>query len=351
LPLDARGVYLGDDRQDFAALAVVGGRPILISQRGLFPIRLGRAADGLTVRVPPPPEGVDPLPPSLSLRAPRAGDDRWTLGPWRQWRDARATRLLEAANTRRLERVSDTLISQMAEIRRHTRLARERPAQELQEIGCCIDPKVLRGWGGPLGVVLTELGGLLDSLERAVTPSERGRFAGYRRALAQASRPGARLWPARDDDFLIELAVRLFRSHDEIVIRDGALVSIISRDVSPRRDCQLGILVPEPTDNRSHPPVLSAAPAPGEIAAVSVLFVALEHGPPDGCTQAPADLPARPLSGSFPFRLFQDASGRLVGAHVIAYMASTLFVEPGLNGPTLEALLRESDAALSRQAE
>jgi len=43
LPVDARGVYFGDDRQDFAALAVVG-RPILFSQRGLFAIRLQRAA-------------------------------------------------------------------------------------------------------------------------------------------------------------------------------------------------------------------------------------------------------------------------------------------------------------------
>jgi len=46
LPVDARGVSFGDDRQDFAALAVVGGRPILFSQRGLFAIRLQRAARG-----------------------------------------------------------------------------------------------------------------------------------------------------------------------------------------------------------------------------------------------------------------------------------------------------------------
>jgi len=32
-------------------------------------------------------------------------------------------------------------------------------------------------------------------------------------------------------------------------------------------------------------------------------------------------------------------------------MVSTLFVEPGLNGPALETLLRENDLALSRQAE
>jgi hypothetical protein len=348
VPLDACGVYLEDAAHGTAALANIGGRPVLLWD-GLTVIQVKPAASGFTLVLPPVEEGGDERPASLELRPPSAGDDRWTLGPWRQWRDPRATSLLQAGGTRRLVRVDDHQIQAIGNIRRTTRLVRERPARDLQELAGSIDPDVLRSRGGVIGVVLQELSSLLDDLAEAVTPAEQARFAGYRRAVEQVSAGNGSLWPPGDDEFLLRLAARRWASRDEVVLRDGALMYSLPGDKDSRSECMIGLMIPDPTENHSHPPVLSAAPAPGKLGAVSVSFVVLERGAPGTCRQLPAELPGR--TSGFPFRLFQDARGRLVGAHFVGYMMSQIFLEPGVSGPELETLLRENDEAISRAAE
>src|SRR6185437_6759846 len=133
-----------------------------------------------------------------------------------QWRDPVAARLLNAAGTRRLVRLEDKRIRAIVEIRRDARLVRERPAPELREIANSIDPQLLQTLGGPIGLSLDALGSRLDDLERAVAPSERARFLGYRQAVDRSVNPPAPFWPRADDEFLLELAARRWPPREEI---------------------------------------------------------------------------------------------------------------------------------------
>ena len=362
IPADALGLYVSARGDEVAALVAVEGRLLYIARAGALEVTARRAPTGYELvmlpasAAPAKAAGDDdddddqpklPLPHRLTLLAPKTSDARWRLAPAPflvQLRDPLAARITSRVERHELRAVDEKLLRARENLRKYTRLVRERPAKELADRVSGIDPSTLPLLGGPVGSVVRSLSFELDELAEAVAPGEAARFAAYRRALERVAKDRTAMWPPRDDAFLLQLAARRWPTAEAFVLRGGSVMSLKVAG-HPGFDgganqCRLGVLVPDPSLNHSLPFAPFKAPAPGKLAYFPYVFEVLVNGREHACDGPIAVRPFHAIKrGTLLLQLIGDSEGRVVGALFAGYMSAGFFVAPDTSLDALDAFL------------
>lgn len=359
VPAEARAVYW---REDGALLGLVnvGGRTVLITPELGASTEVEKIPEGyrlepahMTEAVEPPPQM--PLPRALRLIAP-TGEAGWQLdagsaGLFAELRNPWARRLGAGLARVELERIDVQGFEALAQLQRYLHLLRDQPADELRELVSGIDPQWMTSKGGARAYVAEQLSLQVESLRQGLTSSESAELERYIATAKAVAYEGGSLWLPNDDGFLFGLAKRRAVTDDKLVIRDGALMRIDTSD-GKVTGCDLGIMLPEPTENHGRPWAPFTPPAPGKLGAFTYVMFVLQTGPRGSCEQLRAPEFAYPVRhGVYYFRLFADSNARVLGAQLIGYMASVLYARPGASEGELLSMLRANDEEQSRQAE
>ena len=356
VPDDAQGPYYGPNGQRPLWLQQIQGRTFLIWSDVATAVRVEPSATGFILTPPPAaaPSDSDALPSKISLFSPRGNDARWTLGDddvqWAQWRDAFASKVTAARGLKQLRRVDDRAVETLALLRKYTKLLRERPADGLRAEVANLDPAWVVARGGVISHVTSQLDLVLDELRPSVSATDVARFERYTHALPLVVGNPAALWPASDDLYLEALAKQRLLSNVALEIRDGSSATL-ARDTPGRAGCTFGLVLPDPTANGSQPSAPFSAPEPGTVGVFPYLFLVFETGDAE-CKGDLSRQSSYPVDrGSFPFRLFANPQGEVVGAQIVGYMFSEIFVAPDIDPMALGTLLRANRDEISHQAE
>jgi hypothetical protein len=359
VPAEARAVYWREDGA-LLGLVEVGGRSVVITPELGATAEVEKIPEGYRLHPARATEPVDspprmPLPSALRLLAP-IGDAGWQLdagsaGLFAELRNPWARRLGAGLARVELERVDLQGFEAFAQLQHYLHLLRDQPAKELREFVSSVDPEVLKSKGGARGYVAEQLLLQVESLRQGLSNDESSDLERYVTTARAVVYEDGHLWLPGDDGFLFGLAKRRARTDDKLVIRDGALMRI---DTSEGKvvGCDLGIMLPEPTENHGRPWAPFAPPAPGKLGAFTYVMFVLQTGPRGSCEQLRAPEFAYPVRhGVHYFRLFADSNARVLGAQLIGYMVSVLYALPGASEGALLSMLRANDEEQSRQAE
>jgi hypothetical protein len=360
VPADARAVYVKEDGA-LLGLVAVDGRILLVSPEAAAPTQIEEIVGGYVLRPArsaEPPESAPriPFPESLRLQPP-VGDAGWQLdagssGRFAELRDPWAKRLSAGLDSLELVRVDTRAFEALGRLAHYLHLLRDPTPEELAESVSSIDPELVKSKGGVRVVVAEQLMAVLESLRPALSSGELVELERYIETARRVAYDGGELWSPGDDAFLTGRTVRLSRTEDTVAIRDGALMRVDTKEPDGTASCDLGVMLPEPTENHGRPWSPFVPPARGKLGAFTYVMFVLQKGPRGSCEQLGGGAFAYPvLHGVYYLRLFADAQARVQGAQFIGYMASELYVREGTSGPELMAMLRANAEELSHQAE
>ena len=341
-------------------LVEVGGRTLLVSPEVVAPLRVEKSSGGYVLHVAPlaePRELQLPIPALLELRKPTASDPRWQLGTDAEGRfvelpDPWAIRVSAGLADLELEHVDLHGFEVLAQIRHYLHLLRDQPAAELQEIASGFDPDWMKAKGGVQTYVAEQLWIQVEELRPAAAKGELAQLEQLVATAKHVAYQGGTLWPPSDDALLAKLAERLTHTAAKVTIRDGALMRVDTKDRKGVPGCDLGIMLPEPTENRGHPWAPFTPPASGKLGAFTYVMFVVQAGLPGTCDQLQPSEFAYPVRhGVYYLRLFSDAQAKVRGALFIGYMGAELYVTKGASEPEVMAMLRANSEEISKQAE
>jgi hypothetical protein len=364
IPTEALGTYSAEGAPLVGLVEVEERLFFIWPERAAF-VNVEKTARGFTLRLPPdfpqPPDDgrsynqEQPGTPTTFELLPPSADQGFRLeASWGTlfqlkdpWADAMARNgvvELEYRDSRGLEILE--------RIEHSLHLLRDRPAAELQQIENSNDPESLKAKGGALGYVAEQLWLQVDALRPAAVADELPELQRYvDTAKAVAYEKGA-LWLPSDDAFLAALADRLSHTDQRLVIGPGSLMRVDTRDQKGVAGCDLGVLLPEPTENRSRPWAPFKPPAAGKLGAFTYFMLALQSGPPGSCSKLRHSELGYPVHhGVYYFHLFSNSHAQVRGALFFSYMATALATVKGASNAELLQLLRANDEAVSSQAE
>jgi hypothetical protein len=361
LPIEARVVY---NRADNAMLGLVevDGRTLLVSPELVSPARVEKTSAGYLLhaaRVAEPLEREPwlPIPEMLELTKPTAANPRWQLdagvqGRFAELPDPWAIRLSAGLERLELEHVDLHGFEVLERLRQYAHLLRDQPAKELAEIASGFDPNWIKSKGGVNAYVAEQLWMELEELRPAVAKGEQSLLERYIEIAKAVAHAGGTLWPPNEDAFLAKLAERLAHTDAKVTIRDGALMSVDTKDRKGVPGCDLGIMLPEPTENHGHPWAPFTPPAAGKLGAFTYVMFVVQSGLPATCDHLrPRDFAYPVRHGVYYFRLFSDARANVRGALFIGYMGAELYVIKGASEKELMAMLGANSEEISNQAE
>jgi hypothetical protein len=355
--LSAVGSYLGPD--DGYGPGVVlhehHGAWWLAAGRHLMSIHPERRGTDLAVRLParaPHPKGTDDrirLPQDLVFHSGSTSNPTWHFQAEdtsrQQFTDPVATRVVRRGESVRLVRWRD-FVANVA-FRRSMAVLRTPTAERLREFTEGIDPELLTAMGGPEGLATTELSHILDETASRLSTDERADLERHRALLAQTSSAHPVLWPPSEDEKLLALVNKDYGLHDTLDIRDGWLAKLDLGDKNHRRSCQAGWAFPDPTGDTADERYRTRAAAPGRVSCLFYRFFSVAEASSEDCD---GSIDFRPSPGhvyehqsDFPFYVFVDADSRIVGARIVGYMYSQLFVGPGVSPGLLHEMLAATD--------
>lgn len=149
-----------------------------------------------------------------------------------------------------------------------------------------------------------------------------------------------------------EQGAEVSSASQSVVIGPGSLMRVDTKDQKGVAGCDLGILLPEPTENRGRPWAPFKPPAAGKLGAYSYVMFVLQSGPPGSCNQLHQRELAYPVRhGVYYFRLFSNAQAQIRGALFMAYMTTALLAVKGVSNGEIMELVRANSEEVSRQAE
>lgn len=357
--MEALGAYHGGDgffvellELDQRLLLIIPGRRALVmrAQKSASGIDLLGSAELMNAADDEPQ-----LPNEFSLVAPAPEHPEWRLesrvGTLTQRRNPLAVELASNLQGRQLVGVNDDGVQTHAQLQHYLHLLRDEPAKELQDIVNSNDPELLRAQGGVRGYLCNALQSPLDDLQAAATDAELSRLREYAEATREAARGGP-LWPRSDDAFLFALANRLLLTNNTLAFPEGKLLSLASKDENGAPSCDLAVIIPDPTVNRSHPWLPFARPAQGHIGSFSYIGLVLQSGAPGSCNRLDPSRAMYPVRhGIYFFRLLADSRAKTQGALFVGYMAASLFVAPDIARKDLARAIQAMSEEVSRQAE
>ena len=361
LPLEARAVYNRAGRA-LLGLVEVDGRTLLVSPELVAPVRVEKSTDGYVLHAARVGELLEQeprlqIPEEVALRQPSAGDPRWQLdvgveGPFTELADPWAIRLSAGLRDLVLEHVDLRAYEVLGRIRHHLHLLRDQPADGLGEIVASLDPEWVKLKGGVNAYVGELLWTELEELRPAAAKTELTRLEHYVETAKGVAYKGGKLWPSNDDIFFAKLAERLAHSDAKVTIRDGALMRIDTKDRKGVPGCDLGIMLPDPSENHGRPWAPFTPPAAGKLGAFTYVMFVVQAGLPGTCDQLrPSEFAYPVRHGVYFFRLLADAQARVRGALFIGYMGAELYVTKGASEQELMAMLRANSEEISNQAE
>jgi hypothetical protein len=214
----------------------------------------------------------------------------------------------------RLARHDDHELNALSELKRLTRLLRERDPDALRAEVANLAPAYVNRHGGVLAYVAEQLHAHLEDLRRVVPPDEITLFESYVKASSRA-RHGATLWPPSADGFLRQLIERAYATHDRLGVYPGSRVTLNQVDDSRRPRCIDGVVFPAPHEAVARGPVAFAAPEPGKLGTSTFFLAALRITEPGYCGGAISSRPSHAIvDGGFPLQLFFDLNGQVVAA-------------------------------------
>lgn len=364
IPTEALGTYSAEGAP-LVGLVDVGGRLFFIWPERAAALEVEKTARGFSLRLPAafpqrPEDGLlynqeDPsLPTSFELLPP-SGEQGYRLeaswGTLPQLKNPWAERLARGPAVE-LEHRDLSGLEKLERIEHSLHLLRDQPADELELIRNSNDPQWLKRKGGVLAYVAEQLWLQVEALQPAATPAELPELLRYVETAKAVAYEKGTLWLPSDDAFLATLADRLTRTKQSAVIGPGSLMRVDTRDPKGGLGCDLGILLPEPTENRARPWAPFEPPAAGKLGAFTYILFVLQSGPPGSCNELRASDQAYPVRhGVYYFNLFSNARAEIRGALFMSYMATALAVVKGASNAELLQLLRANDEEVSRQAE
>lgn len=338
----------------------------LAMDRYLFSVRPRRLGPDfvLPLRWPASEDADDEkLPPEVVLHPGSAEDPRWRYeaGGWtgQQFLDPVATRVVRRAASVRLQALDEKEMGAEAVLRRCVAALRSSNAEDLRWFTKDMDPSAVAALGGAERLVANQLVGLLDDLEQVTPAPEHSWLAGERALLDVVNAGHTTIWPASDDARLLAMVKQRFRSRHTLEIADGWLMRLDRRDDGGRGRCQAGWTFPDPTHNSKSGRFVATPAKPGGVSRLFFTFFLAPVSEEDASADdARADCQFRPVPGQvyqprsgFPFYLFVDADRRIVGAQLVGYMYTELFVAPGITGDLLNAMSMIGAEEAERQAE
>jgi len=350
-PADGRGhlVILHEHRRSWWLLA----------DRHLLSVQVERRGPGFVVHAVPSAtdEKTDDerLPLEFVFHPGSPHEPRWRYqaGAWsgQQFLDPVAARIVRRGESVRLAALSEQEERAKNVFGRYVSALRTPTPERLHELTQDLDPQALAAMGGPERFLANELVQILDEVKERAPASERAWLARQHQLLSQPGRPA--IWPASEDARLLALVSARYRSPHLLEISDGWLMKLDLRDESGRRGCQAGWAFPDPTGNSARELHTARAAEPGRVSRLPYGFYYLREssGQDSSCQFRPVPGHAYAYENGFPFSLFIDADGRMVGAQLVGYMSVELFVAPGLSYDLLRAMLTATNEEAGRQAE
>lgn len=364
IPTEALGTYSAEGAP-LIGLVDVGGRLFFIWPERAAPIKVEKTARGFTLRLPPdfpevPDDGQNYNQESevfsttfdlVSLVGEQGFRLETIWGALPQLKDPWAERMARSGVVE-LEHRDLGGLEKLERIEHSLHLLRDQPQDELDQIKSSNDPESLKRKGGVLAYVAEQLWIQVEALQPAATPAELLELQRYVDTAKAVAYEKGTLWLASDDAFLATLADRLTRTKQSVVIGPGSLMRVDTQDAKGGLGCDLGILLPEPTENRARPWAPFKPPAAGKLGAFTYILFVLQSGPPGSCDKLRASDQAYPVRhGVYYFNLFSNAKAEIRGALFMSYMATSLAVVKGASNAELLQLLRANSEELSRQAE
>jgi len=252
--------------------------------------------------------------------------------------------------THRFHSIDVGRIDKRVSLLHYSKFLREGDEAPLANLFSALDPNALQAMGGKRGLAIRQIQGILEQLQADALPDEQVRLGHYQEVLARVLSESSPLWSKTEEVFLLDLIDAKWQSEDRITITDGIVAAFELRRGSPR--AQSGVIVPDPTMNNAHPPERVGAPKSGHLATVSAFFVALTA--PTSESQPLVINPGRfypVMRGSFPFLLYADSRGELIGAQLVGYMFSEVFARAESRFEERESLLLALARELALQAE
>lgn len=364
IPTEALGTYSAE-AAPLVGLVDVGGRLFFIWPERAAALKVEKTARGFTLRLPPdfpkPPDDgqlynqEDPeFSPTFELLPPNGQqgfrlESSWGTLP--QLKNPWAERLARNPVTE-LEYRDLSGLEKLERIEHLLHVLRDQPLDELQRIENSNDPAWLKQKGGALGYVAEQLWSQVDDLRPAAVPDELPELQRYIDTAKAVAYEKGTLWLPSDDGFLAALADRLSHTDQRAVIGPGSLTRLDTKDQKGVPGCDLGILLPEPTENRGRPWAPFEPPAAGKLGAFTYLMFVLQSGPPGSCDSLrQTDLAYPVRHGIYYFHLFSNAQAQIKGALFLSYMATALATLKGATNAEIQQLLRANSEAISTQAE
>ncbi len=359
MPLQALGAYHGGDgffvellELNQRLLLVIPGRRALVVQAKKAPAGIDLLAPAELMNAP---DDEPQLPNEFVLVAPAPGHPNWQLqspvGTLTHRPNPLAADLATNLQGRQLLGVSDKGVQTRVQLQNYLHLLRDQPAKELQDIVNSNDPDSLRNQGGVRGYLCSALQSTLDDLRSAANDAEQSRLHQYVETTRKAAQ-GAALWPRSDDAFLFALADRALLTQDALTFPEGRLLSLASKDENGAPSCDLAVIVPDPTENRSRPWRPFARARQGQLESYSYIGLVLQSGVPGSCQRLDPSRNAYPVRhGIYFFRLLADSRAEPQGALFLGYMAASLFVAPDIARKDLAKAILAMSEEVSSQAE
>lgn len=364
IPTEALGTYSGEGAP-LIGLVDVGGRLFFIGVERAAALKVEKTARGFTLRLPPDfPEPRDdgesynqesPGFPTTFELLPPEGQQGFRLessgGTFPQHKNPWAERMLRNPITE-LEFRDLSGLEKLADIEHTLHVLRDQPADELQQIENSNDPEGLKEKGGALALVAEQLWLQVEALRPAAAPDELPELQRYVDTAKAVAYEKGTLWLPSDDGFLAALADRLSHTDQRVVLGPGSLMRVDTKDRKGVPRCELGILLPEPTENHGRPWAPFQPPAAGKLGSFTYVMFVLQSGPPGSCDSLRQTELAYPVRHSiYYFQLFSNAQAQIRGALFLSYMATALATLKGASSAEMLQLLRANDEAISTQAE
>ena len=364
IPTEALGTYSAEGGP-LVGLVDVGGRLFFIWPERAAALKVEKTARGFTLRLPPdfpevPADGhrynqeTPGFPTTFELLPPEGQQGfrlEATWGTLLQLQNPWAERLARIPVTE-LEYRDLSGLEKLEDIKRSLHVLRDQPADELQQIENSNDPAWLKQRGGALGYVAEQLWLQVEALKPAAAPAELPELQRYIDTAKAVAYEKGTLWLPSDDGFLAALADRLSHTDQRVVLGPGSLMRVDTKDQKGVPGCDLGILLPEPTENRGRPWAPFEPPAAGKLGAFMYAMFVLQSGPPGSCNSLrQTDLAYPVRHGMYYFRLFSNAQAQVRGALFVSYMATALATLKGATNAEMLQLLRANSEAISTQAE
>ncbi|HEX2872964.1 MAG TPA: hypothetical protein VHP33_17000 [Polyangiaceae bacterium] len=364
IPTEALGTY-SVEGAPFVGLVEVGGRLFFIWPERAAPIEVEKAPRGFTLRLPPglqePPDDGQrynqqqaELPTTFELLPP-AGEQGFRLeaswGTLPQLKNPWAERMARSGVVE-LENRDLSGLEELERIQHSLHLLRDQPVDELDQIRNSNDPESLKRKGGVLAYVAEQLWLQVEALQPAATQSELPELQRYVDTAKAVAYEKGTLWLPSDDAFLAMLADRLTHTEERSVIGPGSLMRVDTKDQKGVLGCDLGILLPEPTENRGRPWAPFEPPAAGRLGAFTYVLFVLQSGPRGSCDTLRSSDQAYPVRhGVYYFKLFSNAQAQIRGALFTSYMVTSLAVVKGATTAEMMQMLGANSEEVSRQAE